>query len=877
MTAAEIRESFLKFFADRGHHIVPSSSLVPADDPTLLFTNAGMNQFKEVFAGREHRSYTRAVSVQKCVRAGGKHNDLEQVGHTARHQTFFEMLGNWSFGDYFKREAIDYAWTFVTEVLGLKPDALWVTVYHDDDESAALWQEVAGVPAERIVRLGDPENFWSMGDVGPCGPCTELFIDRGAEWACGPNCGIGRCDCDRFEEFWNLVFILYDRQADGTLTRLPFASVDTGMGLERMAAILNDLPSNFETDVLFPLIQAVEQMTGRAYSPGPEGLPFRVVADHVRCITMLMADGVQFSNRDRGYVMRRILRRAVRYGRLLGLDDPFLYRLVPVVSDMLGAAYPEVTQGLDTIATGIRAEEERFHVTLASGLERLEEMLAAARPRGVFKGDDAFLLYDTYGFPLDLTQDAVREAGLELDREGFDAAMNSQRARARVGVAGARVDLPEEPPSLFLGYDTLEAPAEVGRIICDGETVAEARAGDQVIVYFAETPFYAESGGQVGDHGVVVGARGRIAIHDVQKMRGAIWHWGEVVEGVVSAGEPVALRVDAQRRAGAMRNHTGTHLLHAALRTVLGPGARQTGSLVAPDRLRFDFSHPAPLSVDQLLAVEDLVNQWILEDRPVTTVEEPVEEALAHGAIAFFGDKYGERVRVVEVPGASKELCGGTHCRHTGQIGQLRVVSDVGIGSGMRRIEAVTGVAALERARDADRELANAAAVLKSPREAVPERVQELVREVRQWERRAAAWRKIETDREIERLAAHRVELNGLTVLVAEVAAEDVQHLREMVDGAVTRHDVDVVLLGLRLGGRVNLAAGTSERARASGVSAQDLVTVAAPLVGGGGGGRQDRAQAGGKAPEGLELALAAAKTWLGEVLRQGLSQSSAK
>ncbi len=861
MTSAEIRERFIRFFVERGHRVVPSSSLVPAEDPTLLFTNAGMNQFKEVLTGHERRSYRRAVSVQKCVRAGGKHNDLDNVGRTARHQTFFEMLGNWSFGDYGKREAIAWAWEFITVELGLPGDRLWATVHPDDAESAALWPTVTGLPAERVVAL--KENFWEMADTGPCGPDSELFIDRGPEWACGPDCGIGRCDCDRFEELWNLVFIQYDRDATGHLTPLPLRSVDTGMGLERITAIVQGLPSNFETDVLRPLITAVERLAGRAYTPDASGLPFRVIADHARCITMLMADGVQFSNRDRGYVMRRILRRAVRYGRLLGLSAPFLHRLVPVVSEVLGPFYPEVAQGLETIATGIQREEQRFHVTLEEGLERLTAMLAALAPGGELAGRDAFLLYDTYGFPLDLTQDAVREAGMTLDQEGFTEAMAAQRARARAGQATGRASLPAMPPTRFLGYGTLAAEAVLELMVQEEEAVNRAEVGDRVAVYTESTPFYPEGGGQVGDHGALEGPHGRMAITDVQKVHGAIWHWGEVVEGFLVAGDPVHLAVDAAWRHGSMRNHTGTHLLHAALRHVLGAGARQTGSLVAPDRLRFDFSHPEALTPIELAEVETLVNEWILEDRPVATREEALEQALAGGAVAFFGDKYGERVRVVEVPGASKELCGGTHCERTGQIGQLRVVSETGIGSGMRRVEAVTGMGALERARQDDAQLARAASVLKSPREALDERLQELMARVKDGERQAAGWRRAELAREAERLAAGGEPLGAWRAAVLEIPDRDAGALRDLAEVLVRDQGLDVALLASRTTDRAVLAAAVGESAVGQGLAAGRLVAVVAPLVGGAGGGRPDRAQAGGKSPEGLPDALAAAKGWI--------------
>jgi alanyl-tRNA synthetase len=875
MTAQEIREAFIRFFRERGHQVVPSSSLVPADDPTLLFTNAGMNQFKDVLLGREQRSYRRAVSVQKCVRAGGKHNDLEMVGRTARHHTFFEMLGNWSFGDYFKEDAIRYAWEFVTDVLKLPPDRLWVTVFRDDDEAFRLWQSVAGLPAERIVRLGEHDNFWEMADTGPCGPCTELYMDRGAEFACGPRCGIGQCDCDRYEEFWNLVFIQYDRQADGSLVPLPRPSVDTGMGLERITAILEGVPSNFDTELLSPLIRTVEELSGHRYDAGPEGLAFRVIADHARAVTMLLADGVVFANEGRGYVMRRILRRAIRFGRLLGLRDPFLWRLVPVVGSILGAVYPEVLQGQDTIMATIRAEEERFHVTLESGLKLLGEMLDRTPEGGVLPGEDAFVLYDTYGFPLDLTEDAARERGLTVDRSGFEQAMAQQRERTRGERRYRERDLPPLPPSTFVGYAQLEAEGVLDLMLVDGEPVDAATTGQQVLVYLGVTPFYPEGGGQVGDTGELVGPHGVLRVRDVQKDNGAIWHWAEVASGTVRRGERVTARVDATHRYGAMRNHTGTHLLHAALRVVLGPGARQTGSLVAPDRLRFDFSHPEPLSREQLEAVEDLVNRWILEDRPVTTVETSLAEARESGAIAFFGEKYGETVRVVEVPGASKELCGGTHCKRTGQIGSLRIVLETGIGSGMRRIEAVTGFGVLEWSRRREAVLEAAAAALKSPVDEVADRVRDLQERVRTLERLKASVEAREAVTRARSLAEEATVWQGLKVVVAEVPAAGGEHLRQMADAL--KGQVDVAVLAARDSERAWLLAWAGPRAVGRGVDAGRLVREIAPQVGGGGGGRPDLAQAGGKHPGGVPDALSRAKSLLKDWVRQDILRSGAK
>ena len=859
MTAQEIRRQFVTFFSERGHRAVPSSPLVPADDPTLLFTNAGMNQFKDVFLGQDTRSYRRAVTVQKCVRAGGKHNDLEMVGKTARHQTFFEMLGNFSFGDYFKREAIGYAWEFLTGQVGLSPDELWVSVYRDDDEAAALWQEVAHVAPDRIVRLGEAENFWSMGDTGPCGPCSEIYIDRGVQWACGPDCGIGRCECDRFEELWNLVFMQYDRGTDGVLTPLPRPSIDTGMGLERLSAVLQGVRSNFDTDLLRPLVTATEEMTAVAYDPGPEGLPFRVIADHVRAVVMLLVDGVQFSNLGRGYVLRRILRRAVRYGRLLGVETPFLHRLVPTVGAIMGEAYPEVLLGQATVAAQIRREEERFHQTLGAGLRLLEEMLTAV-PDGTLPGEQAFLLYDTYGFPLDLTIDAAGEHGVTVDTEGFARAMERQRAQSRSRVE--RREWPDRPASRFVGYETLEESAALEMFTADGGPTDLAGEGESVIVYLPVTPFYPEGGGQVGDQGTIVTETGVLGISDTKKVNGAIWHVGVVRSGEIYQGQLGRAQVDERKRADAMRNHTGTHLLHAALRLVLGPGARQTGSLVAPDRLRFDFSHPEPLSADQLRTVEDWVNRWILEDLPVQTREGSLAEAQAAGALAFFGEKYGERVRMVEVPGASLELCGGTHCRRTGQIGSLRIVGETGIGSGIRRVEAVTGWGALAWARRDSEWLQQAAAVLGVRPEHAAARARVLQDLVARLEEQTAAERRERLRAVATALADEAATTGAWTVIVARVAEATPEMLRELTD--LLREKVDVAVLGAESEGRAHLAVWVGNRAQATGLRAGSLAKRLAPLVGGGGGGRADLAQAGGRDPAGLSTALEEARRAIG-------------
>ncbi|MCL6562348.1 MAG: alanine--tRNA ligase [Firmicutes bacterium] len=851
MRSGLIRDKFLRFFEREGHQIVPSSPLVPAEDPTLLFTNAGMVQFKDVFLGRETRSYRRATTAQKCMRAGGKHNDLDQVGRTARHLTFFEMLGNFSFGDYFKAEAIEFAWRFLTQELGLDRQILWVTVFRDDDEAAELWRKIAGMPAERIVRLGEHDNFWAMGDTGPCGPSSEIFVDRGASFACGPHCGIGQCDCDRFEEIWNLVFMQFDRAADGRLTPLPRPSIDTGMGLERIASYLQGVESNFETDLLRPLVGGVERLSGRAYDPGPAGLPFRVIADHVRAITFLLAEGVVFSNEGRGYVLRRILRRAARFGWQLGFAEPFLYRLAPTVGEVMGDAYPEVRRGLEAVVEQIRAEEARFSETLAQGMRVLHEKLDRVPRGGMLSGRDAFLLYDTYGFPLDLSVDVARERGVAVDAVGFEAAMAEQRERARAARRAHTEELPERPASTFVGYQReVEEEAHLDTLVSQGRLTDRLDEGQEGWVWMPVTPFYAESGGQVGDHGTLTGPHGWAEVVDVVRVLGTTWHAVLVKQGFLSAGERVRAAVDAEWRQSVRRNHTGTHLLHAALRQVLGEDVRQTGSLVAPARLRFDFSYPKALSAEQLTAVEDLVNRWILEDRPVAVSEMEREAALARGALAFFGDKYGERVRVVEVPGASLELCGGTHCRSTGEIGSFFIVEESGIAAGVRRVEAVTGWNSVRLTRSLLQGQRQLADLLKTSLEEVPQRVQALAGEFKALEAELGALRDQQRRALGSQLAQNPERVGDLAVVWAELEGLDQPGLRVVVDGL--KGTVDAAVLVSRQAERAALAVWVSSKLVEQGVRADAAIKRLAPLIGGGGGGRPDLALAGGRQLSGI-------------------------
>ena len=869
MTGNEIREEFLRYFESKGHTRVASSSLVPADDPTLLFANAGMNQFKDVFLGLEGRPYRRATTAQKCVRAGGKHNDLDSVGRTARHHTFFEMLGNFSFGNYFKREAIGYAWEFLTEVLKLPRDRLYATIYQDDDEALALWQEVAGLPPERIIRLGEKDNFWAMGDTGPCGPCSEVLLDLGEDHRCdAPECAIGRCDCDRWRELWNLVFMQYERDATGKLTPLPKPSIDTGMGLERITSVLQGVYSNYDTDLIRPLIGFVERLSGRSYDPGDAGMPFRVIADHARACTFLVADGVTPSNEGRGYVLRRILRRAVRFGKSLGLDRPFLHEVVPVVGRMMGDAYPEVREKREQIERVIRLDEERFAATLDQGMHRAEEILAQMRREGktVMPGREAFVLYDTYGFPLDLAEDIARENGFAVDRDGFEAAMAEQRARARAArdevegnpqVALAKL-LEGVPATRFTGYGTLAGSGRILAVVRGQELTGEAEAGEQAGIVLDETCFYAEGGGQVGDQGLLEAPGARFAVTDCKRIAGGYFlHLGSVEAGAIRPGDLVQAQVDTARRYAVARNHTATHLLHKALREVLGTHVEQAGSLVEAERLRFDFSHFGPLGRGELKRAEDLINQAILDNLPVQVIEMSLDDARRLGAMALFGEKYGERVRVVEIVGLSRELCGGTHVGATGEIGVCRLVLETGVGSGLRRIEALTGTGALGLWRRQTELLEQSAEAVKVSRgEELPDRLGELVRALKQKEREIDVLHAREARAALDRLLAAGIEVQGARVVTGEVAAADAEGLREVGDLVRGRMRSGVVVLGANLDGKAGFVAMVSPDLVSRGVHAGKIIREVAVAAGGGGGGRPEMAQAGGKDPQRIREAL---------------------
>jgi len=878
LTSADIRAKFLSFFASRGHTVVSSASLVPGNDPTLLFTNAGMVPFKDVFLGLEERGYNRAASSQKCMRVSGKHNDLESVGPSPRHHTFFEMLGNFSFGDYFKREAIEFAWTFLVDELALDRDRLWPTVFEEDDEAFELWQTVAGVPAKRITRLGEKENFWSMGDTGPCGPCSEILYDRGPE-AC--TCGRSDCsplhECDRWLEIWNLVFMQFDRNADGQVHPLPRPSIDTGMGLERITAILQGAESNYDTDLFAPIMERTRELLGDDEPTMREQVvAYRVIADHSRAVAFLVGDGVLPSNEGRGYVTRMILRRAARYGRRLGFDRPFLAETVATVIEMMGDHYTELRQRATFIQDVVRQEEERFLSQLGVGLARLDDVLEEARRAGssVVPGEEAFRLYDTYGFPLELTRDAATELGFTVDEEGFREAMERQRARARAAqqfASDERGELYREltlPPTKFVGYHQLACAARVVAIVVDGSPVDQVGEGGEVEVVLDRTPFYGESGGQVGDRGVLVGPNGRVTVETADHpVSGLTVHRGRVVEGSLAVGDAVEARVDDKHRAAVARNHTATHLLHRALREVLGDHAAQAGSLVTPERLRFDFSHLSAMTRDELDQVEHIVNREIRANRPVVTREMGFNEAVEAGAMALFGEKYGDRVRMVSVEGFSKELCGGTHVTRSGDIGSFVILSESSVGSGLRRIEALTGEAAETMVRqrlrtlDALREELGAAPGEEVERlRSLQEQNRELAHRVQELERALAAHR-------VDALLREARDVAGVCVLATIVKAGSVDALREMVDRFRSKLGSAVVALGAVVSEKPLLVVGITEDLVQQGLHAGKLASVAAKAMGGGGGGRPNMAQAGGRDADALDDAIASIPELIAEML----------
>jgi alanyl-tRNA synthetase len=861
-SAQELRQSFIRYFERQGHQAVPSSALIPQADPTLLFTNAGMNQFKRVFLGEETRAYKRAVTVQKCLRAGGKHNDLENVGYTRRHHTFFEMLGNFSFGDYFKEDAIRFGWEYLTATVGLAKDRMWVTIFREDDEAERLWKQM-GVPAARIVRCDEKDNFWQMADTGPCGPCSEIHFDQGPSV---PGDDRPNGEGDRVIEIWNLVFMQFNRDASGTLHPLPRPSIDTGMGLERLAAVAQGVYSNYDSDLFTPLLVAIARRAGVGYGEKETAdRSMRVIADHLRAITFLMADGVLPSNEGRGYVLRRILRRAARHGRMLGIVEPFLHELTAAVVELMAGAYPELRAAAGTVAEATRGEEERFIATLDQGLPILSDMIARTKSAGrtVLPGSDVFKLYDTYGFPMDLIGEACREQGMSVDEKGFDDAIEEQRNRARK-TAGfeqntARPAVTELAARLgatkFVGYDQLETEAVVQAILKGERMVKEASEGDEVELALDVTPFYPEGGGQVGDRGVLVGPEGRVEITDTTRpVPTLVLHKGVVTKGRIREGEQLRLAVDGTFRHDAARNHTATHLLHAALRELLGPHVKQYGSLVAPNRLRFDFAHFRPLSSRDIDDLETMVNEEIRKNKRVQTEVMNIQDAVAKGALAFFGDKYGEQVRVVTVDSFSKELCGGTHCRHTGDIGLFRIVSESGVAAGVRRIEAQTGRGALAQVKKLDAEIRELAELLKVGQADLVSKTRKVLAQLK------------DKERELEELklrmasgsavAATARTVVGVPVHVQRTDGLDVNGMRALADQLRDKMKSGVVALGAATGdGKVALLVVVTKDLTSK-LKAGELIKPIAAEVGGTGGGRPEMAQAGGRDPSKLDVAL---------------------
>jgi alanyl-tRNA synthetase len=873
MTAsAELRQKFLDYFKANGHEVVASSSLVPGNDPTLLFTNAGMVQFKDVFLGRDKRDYTRATSSQRCVRAGGKHNDLENVGYTARHHTFFEMLGNFSFGDYFKQDAIRYAWEFLTREVGLPEDRLWVTVYAEDDEAADIWLKQIGVDENRFSRIGDKpggkqyesDNFWAMGDTGPCGPCTEIFYDHGEDIPGGPP-GTPEEDGDRYIEIWNLVFMQYNRSSDGELHNLPAPSVDTGMGLERLAAIMQGVHNNYDIDLFRHLIKAAADATGTS---DLQSKSLRVIADHIRSCAFLITDGVMPSNEGRGYVLRRIIRRAARHGHKLGMTDPFFYKLVEPLRDEMGAAYPELVAASENVIRVLKLEEERFAETLDQGMRILEADISNMEGKTI-SGETAFRLYDTYGFPIDLTADIARERKLTVDHAGFEVAMDQQRERARTasqfGVDYSQtIEVDED--TVFSGYEKIEQNSKILQLFVEGEQVDQIGVDQRAVVVLDETPFYAESGGQVGDTGKLITDNAVFLVEDTQKQGKAFLHIGIMDSGSLSKGDSVHAEINNTLREAIKRNHSATHLMHAALRNVLGEHVQQKGSLVTAERTRFDFSHFEPVTREQIYAIERQVNEEIMRNIETTDVEMPLEQAKKAGAMALFGEKYDDMVRVVSMGDYSTELCGGVHVERSGDIGFFKIVAETGIAAGVRRIEAVTGNGAVSWAEQRESQIDAIADTLKSSRDEVEGKVRQLVERLREQEKTLLQLKSKMASQAGTDLSAQAEEVNGVNVLAAKLDGADSKALRDTMDQLKNKLGSAAIVLISEDDGKVRVVAGVT-RDKTSVIKAGDLVNVAAAEVGGKGGGRPDMAQAGGSQPENIDKALNAARVWLHQKL----------
>ncbi|OLC29860.1 MAG: alanine--tRNA ligase [Acidobacteria bacterium 13_1_40CM_3_56_11] len=878
MNSNEIRRRFLQFFADRGHAIVKSSSLIPAEDPTLLFVNAGMNQFKDVFLGREQRSYTTATSCQKCVRAGGKHNDLDNVGHTRRHQTFFEMLGNFSFGGYFKKEAIDYAWTLLTREFKLPIDKLWVTIFREDDDAAKSWISGPGVARDRILRLDEKDNFWQMGDTGPCGPCSEIHYDLGpaASELGHTNCAFP-CDCGRYVEIWNLVFMQFDRDSEGHLSPLPKPSIDTGMGLERIASVLQGKISNYETDLLRPIIDEACQLFNVEYGGAASSdVSLRIIADHVRAATFLISDGVIPSNEGRGYVLRKIMRRGIRQGTLLGYKEPFLYTLSGYVVEMMKEAYPELIHTREYVARVIKTEEERFAAMVTVGLQRLEQTIHQLVNSGkdVIPGIEIFKLYDTYGFPLDFTKEIADEKSMRLDMDGFEAELEKQRERARQSWRGDETAVSPfyekfvgKGGTPFLGYDAIRSTSRIAGFLVNGMPVDSVGGGQTAEIILDETPFYAESGGQVGDTGTLTSPSGVARVLDTYSpLRGVIVHKVQMEFGNLAVNDEIQAQVDEERRLRIAANHTGTHILHAVLRETLGTHVKQAGSLVAPDRLRFDYTHFAPLTDREIEEIEQKINRIVFRNLPVQTEIMEINQAIARGALAFFGEKYQQQVRVVSIPEVSMELCGGTHTRMTGDVGLFKIVGESSIASGIRRIEALTGFGTFVRLEEDENLLQEIAHTLRTPRTELTRAITRLLEQQRHLENELEALKRRTAKSQIGNLVESPATVKGISVVSRRVEGVDASMLRELAENAGTKIGSGVVVLGLASDGKASLVAVVSQDLQKR-LHAGRIIKEVAALVGGSGGGRPDFAQAGGKNAEKLEEALQAVYNIVAEFL----------
>ncbi len=865
MTGKEIREKYLKFFESKGHKILPSASLIPHNDPSILWTAAGMVPFKPYFTGAAKPDVTRVTTCQKCLRTP----DIDEVGHTARHHTFFEMLGNFSFGDYFKNEAIHWAWEFVTEHLGMTAEKLWVTIYEDDDEAYEIWHKEVGIPENRIVRLGKDTNFWEIG-VGPCGPCSEIHYDLGPERGCGsPDCMVG-CDCDRYLEIWNLVFIQYFRDEEGNYTPLQSKGIDTGMGLERVASVLQKVKTNFDTDLLRDIMDFTGELTGKRYGASDDlDLALKVIADHVRAVTFAISDGALPANEGRGYVLRRLLRRAVRFGRVLGVTEPFLHRVAGAVIDKMGDTYQELVKNRELVTKVIKTEEERFGETLVQGTDMLSGLIRAAKQAGLnyIDGEQAFRLYDTYGFPLELTEEIAGENNLTVEQEGFTNAMEQQRSRARSArqeteyisekAAYLKTVIEQTGETVFVGYETLTSKSIVKAIFVDDHQVEQAGAGQEVEVVLDITPCYAESGGQLSDHARLTAESTEVAVEMVTKpVEGLHLHRGRVLSGIIRINDEITVQVDTRRRMNIARNHSATHLLHKALREVLGEHVNQAGSMVASDRLRFDFTHFAAIAPEELERVEQIVNEAILNNLKVQTVVSTLDEARNMGATALFDEKYGDKVRVVKMGDFSMELCGGTHITSTAEVGMFKLLSESSVGSGLRRVEAVTGQGAMDYLQAKEDQLSLIARAVKAPAHELVHRVETLVQDLRGLERETELLRARLARYEVQSLLHTAKEMNGIKVLAARSDASDMDSLRAMLDLLRDKIGSGVIVLGAESGGKVSLVAGVSKDLVARGLHAGKIIKEIAPLVGGGGGGRPDMAQAGGKDPTGLDNAL---------------------